>query len=98
MWTFNNCKIEVVNGFTYVGLCFTNRLSMYQNTICMSCTDAILGDLGRYPMYICAVKRCLKYWLRLLKMPGHRYDNIGYNNCVSGIRVHWYQNGFGYIW
>ena len=30
MWTFNNCKIEVVNGFTYVGLCFTNRLSMYQ--------------------------------------------------------------------
>ena len=64
----------------------------------MSCTDAILGDLGRYPMYICAVKRCLKYWLRLLKMPGHRYDNIGYNNCVSGIRVHWYQNGFGYIW
>jgi len=29
-WTFNNCKIEVVNGFTYIGLFFTNRLSMYQ--------------------------------------------------------------------
>ena len=56
----------------------------------MACNDAILGDLGRYPMYIFAAKRCLKYWLRLLKMPGYRYvklcydmlvqyDNLGYN-------------------
>ena len=60
-------------------------------------------------MYMLAAKRCLKYWLRLLKMSGHRYvkicydmlvhyDNIGYNNWVSDIRVHLYQNGFGYIW
>ena len=60
-------------------------------------------------MYIFAAKRCLKYWLRLLNTPGHRYvklcydmlvhyDNIGYTNLVSGVRVHLYQNGFGYIW
>jgi len=34
--TFNNCKIEVINGFTYVGLFFTNRLSMYQMADAMS--------------------------------------------------------------
>ena len=60
-------------------------------------------------MYMLAAKRCLKYWIRLLKMPGHRYgklcydmlvhyDNLGYNNWVSDVRVHLYQNGFGYIW
>ena len=60
-------------------------------------------------MYIFAAKRCLKYWLRLLNMPGHRYvkrcydmlvhyDNLGYTNWVSDVRVHLYQNGFGYIW
>ena len=81
----------------------------FLNVYTMSCNDAILGDLGRYPMYIFAAKRCLKYWLRLLNMSGHRYvklcydmlahsDNLGYNNWVSDVRVHLYQNGFGYIW
>ena len=26
------------------------------------------------------------------------YDNLGYNTWVSDVRVHLYQNGFGYIW
>ena len=43
------------------------------NVHTMSCNDVILGDLGRYPMYIFAAKRCLKYRLCLLNMPGHRY-------------------------
>ena len=41
-------------------------------------------------MYIFAAKCCLKYWLRLLNMPGDKYvrlcydmlvhyDNLGYN-------------------
>ena len=33
----------------------------------MSCNDAVSGDLGRYPIYVFAAKRCIKYWLRLYK-------------------------------
>jgi len=33
----------------------------------MSCNDAVIGDLGKYPIYVFAAKRCIKYWLRLIK-------------------------------
>ena len=53
--------------------------------------DAVLGDCGRYPMYIESTKRCLSYWLKILKMQDHRYvrkcynmmrhyDQLGYTN------------------
>lgn len=74
-----------------------------------ACNDSILGDLGRFPMYIYAFRRCMKYWLRVLSMPGHRYvklcydmlvyyDTIGHKNWVSDVKLNLYSNGFGYIW
>ena len=48
----------------------------FLNVHTMSYNDAIPGDLGRYPMYIFAAKRCLKYRLRLLNMPGYRYVKL----------------------
>ena len=158
-WSYSGQDIEIVNGFSYVGLLFTCRLSLYRMAeetsskakkalihvmhclrrykclpyktffkffdskimpiilygseiwglmrpkciellhvyackrfLCVNqntCNDAILGDVGRYPMYIYAFIRCVKYWIRILGMPGHRYvklcyermrhyDNIGY--------------------
>ena len=47
------------------------------NSLC-SCNDAILGDLGRFPIYIYSVKRCLSYWLRLLQLSDTRYVKICY--------------------
>ena len=49
-WTFNNCKIEVVNGFTYVG----NRLSIYQMADAMSgkakkALNCLLHSLHQFP-------------------------------------------------
>ena len=38
-----------------------------------SCNAAVLGDCGRFPLYIETAKRCLKYWIRILKMLEHRY-------------------------
>ena len=35
-WTYNNCNIEVVNGFSYVGVFFTIRLSMHKMTYFMT--------------------------------------------------------------
>ena len=74
-----------------------------------ACNDAILGDLGRYPMNIYAAKRCIKYWIRLLSLPRDSYtrlcyemllyyDRIGYKNWVTNVRCNLYTNGFGYIW
>ena len=71
--------------------------------------DAVLGDCGRYPMYIESTKRCLSYWLKILKMQDHRYvrkcynmmrhyDQFGYTNWVTLVRRALHTNGFGYLW
>ena len=148
-WSYANLPIEIVNGFTYVGVYFSSKLSMYKMAEAMSlkakkallclfdslqqfqclpyrtffklfdskvatillygselwglktmpavetvhmyackrflgsnksaCNDAVLGDLGRYPMYISSAKRCIKYWVRLLCMPNDRYPRLTYN-------------------
>ena len=178
-WYYDNSLIEVVTGFTYVGVYFTNRMSLHKMAEAMSvkgkkvlngilssfsnfsyvhyktflkvfdmkvcpvllygselwglqkitcyeqlqvhackrflnvkvnsCNDAILGDTGRLPLYINANKRCIKYWLRLLKLPSNRlvrlsyemllyFDDIGHTNWVTYVRKHLYLNGFGYVW
>ena len=34
-----------------------------------STNAAVLGDCGRYPLWIESSRRCLKYWFKILKMP-----------------------------
>ena len=74
-----------------------------------SSNDAVLGDLGRYPIFINAAKRCIKYWLKIIRLPRSRYvrlcyemlvhyDNIGHINWVTNVRNHLFLNGFGYVW
>ncbi|MEW8542874.1 MAG: reverse transcriptase family protein, partial [Candidatus Thiodiazotropha sp.] len=38
-----------------------------------SSNAAVLGDCGRFPLWIEAAKRCIKYWLRILCMDDSRY-------------------------
>ena len=70
---------------------------------------AIMGDCGRFPLYISASKKCIKYWLRILHLKDDRYVRKCYNmlklldangkvNWVSTIRQLLFKNGFGYIW
>jgi hypothetical protein len=74
-----------------------------------ACNYSVLGDCGRFPMYIQTQKRCIKYWLQILKMSNTRLvkkcynmmllDNRnGTNNWVSSIKNLLYSTGFGYIW
>ena len=71
--------------------------------------DAVLGDCGRYPMYINATKRCVKYWLKILRMQDNRYvkkcytmlkcyADAGVTNWASCLKHILYSNGFGYVW
>lgn len=71
--------------------------------------DAVIGDCGRYPVFIEGVKRSLSFWIKLLKMRENKYarkcyymmkhyDQLGYDNWVSQIRTTLYSKGSGYIW
>lgn len=42
-------------------------------------TAAVLAETGRHPMYVHYYKRCIKYWLKLLRMPESRYPKACYN-------------------
>ncbi|XP_067661950.1 uncharacterized protein [Haliotis asinina] len=69
----------------------------------------IYGECGRYPLYINALCRVIKYWLKLTEMhpgriPKKSYDmllyldNIGQNNYASHIRNILFSHGFGFVW
>ena len=64
--------------------------------------------LGRFPIQIVTMKRCMKYWLRILTLPEDRYvklcynmlllhDSHGYENWAPYVRKNLYSNVFGYV-
>jgi hypothetical protein len=59
-------------------------------------------------MSVYASKRCIKYWIRLFNLPRYRFtrlcyeilfyfDNLGYHNWASDVRLHLYENAFGFV-
>jgi len=71
--------------------------------------NAVMGECGQYPVYIECVKKCIKYWLKILRMPDTRYvkccygmlkgmDENGKETWVSGIRTLLFQYGYGVVW
>ena len=73
------------------------------------CNSFALGDCGRFPLHIQTQKRVLKYWLKLLHLPDHRYvkkaynmlfffQSVGQENWASRVKRMLYINGFGYVW
>ena len=66
----------------------------------------VYGDSGRYPLYITATARAIKYWLRLIKMDPSRYPRKVYTmsladkneNWSSKIRELLYRYDFAEIW
>ena len=75
-------------------------IDMLENGICASVLHssnmAVLGDCGRFPLWIEAARRCTKYWLRKMSMDDLRYvrkyynmlkflDDYGYTTWVSNV-------------
>ncbi len=69
----------------------------------------VYGECGRFPMHIFSQVKAIKYWLRLLNMPAHRfpkkcynmmivYDNNGKTNWVTNIKTLLFKTGFGSAW
>jgi len=69
----------------------------------------VYGETGRYPLYVRVYVKCIKYWMKLLSLPGSRicrqaYDMLltqhehGKYNWVSGVKRILTENGFGIVW
>ena len=178
-WTYNGEYIEVINSFQYVGLLFTQTMSLYKMTedlaskakrilvallnslyeygtipktvvfklfdvkilpillhgselwgvkqfdciervhyyLCKRYMNVgikasnfgVIGDCGRYPMFIETRKRAINYWLKILKLTDEKYvrkcynmlyhfDSLGYSNCATNIKNILFTCGFGYVW
>ena len=71
--------------------------------------DLVYGEVGRFPIQINACVRCIKYWLKLMRMVEHRLPFIAYKmvlnldqrgktNWVTEVRKLLCANGFFYVW
>ena len=69
----------------------------------------LYGETGRYPLFIRTTVKCIKYWIRLIRLPLSRlcrktYDmlliqhNQGRINWVSKVQQILNENGFGIVW
>ena len=71
----------------------------------------VLGDSGRFPLFVNSAARCIQYWFRLMKQPLKMYSRKAYEivygmhdrDCasrtlVAQIKFLLCYNGFGYVW
>ena len=69
----------------------------------------VYGETGRYPLYVNSAVRCIRYWLKILKMdmsriPKQAYemllrmDNSGKECWASQVRLTLFSLGFGDVW
>ena len=69
----------------------------------------LLGDLGRFPIFILIAVRYIKIWLRILRSPEERLTKKAYNMLVhlqkNGKKTWTFHvmqlsctNGFGEVW
>ena len=45
--------------------------------------DVVYGELGRFPLFIPATVRCVKYWLKLLRQTDNLYSKKSYRMLLE---------------
>ena len=74
-----------------------------------SSNTLLYGETGRYPLFINTSVKCIKYWLKLVRLPNSRlckqaYDmmciqmNLGKENWVYQVKQTLCKQGFGIVW
>ena len=69
----------------------------------------IYGETGRYPLFITTYVTCVKYWIKLTRLPmtricRHAYEMLllqheaGKQNWVTNDKTVLVENGFGIVW
>ena len=84
------------------------RFCKYILGVSKNCNNnAVLGECGRYPMYITYYTKCIKYWCKLICMDNDRLPKGAYNmllkldengrvNWVTNVKNLLYKYGFGF--
>ena len=89
-----------------VNLCGLKR---YLGVVRRTPNDLVDGEVGRFPIQINACVRCMKYWLKRMRMEEHRLplraykmllnlDQRGKTNLMTNVRKIFCANGFSYVW
>ena len=69
----------------------------------------VLGECGRFPLCLEYYVKFIKYWLRIIQMPSHRYpkqcylmlkrlDDDNRHTYASEVRNLLFSYGYGYVW
>ena len=78
-------------------------------TVSLSFSFSLYIYPGRYPLFIRTAVKCIKYWIRLIRLPLSRLcrqtygrlliqHNQGRINWVSKVQQILNENGFGIVW
>ena len=68
-----------------------------------------MGEIGEYPLTFYYHSRCIKYWLKIIRIPDHRYSKVCYSMLkifneryritrASHIRCLMEIYGFSFVW
>ena len=95
----------------------SDTIENVQNTFCKrflklprnTFHEVARGECGRYPLYVDYYCRCIRYWIKLIRMSSTRYpkkcykmlrnlDETGRITWASKVRELLFRNGFGYVW
>ena len=79
VWGLDSCSL-IENVHLYFMKRYLNVSSRTPNTV-------IYGELGRYPLYINARIRSVRYWLKLLRMSSTRYPRKVYKMLLNRVYV-----------
>ena len=58
-------------------------LKRFLNTSLRTPNVIIYGETGRYPLFVNIYVKCIKFWLRILKMPPHRLPFKAYRKLLD---------------
>ena len=58
-------------------------LKRFLNTRLRTPNVMIYGETGRYPLFVNIYVKCIKFWLRILKMPPHRLPFRAYRMLLD---------------
>ena len=105
------CELWGMKEMPEIEKAHTMSLKRFLN-VSVHCSNVTLyADTGRYPLSINHKLRCVKYWLRLLKLDKSRickqaYEMLfslteskqGSDNWATDIKTFLIENGFGVVW
>ena len=68
------CEVWGIEQFESIERLQYYACKRFMNVTLKASNFGVLGDCGRYPLYITTFKRVIKYWIKILRMPSHRYE------------------------